>query len=67
MEQTLIWSALGSPLLSNEGVLDKPRRLPDYSSGASSERRPLLCTGDPCASPLQQQVTELPKSQEVKS
>ena len=39
------------------------RCLPDYFSGASSERRPLLCTANPCASPLHQQVTKVPKSQ----
>ena len=46
---------------------EQPRYLPDCYAGASSVRRPMLCTANPCASPLQQQVTELPKSQGVKS
>ena len=61
--QTLFWSAPGSPLLSNTCVPEQHRYLPDGFSGASSERRPLLCTANPCASPLHQQVTEVPKSQ----
>ena len=67
MEQTLIWSAPGSPLLSNTCAPEQSRYLPDCSSGASSERRPLLCTANPCASPLHQQVTEVSKSQGFRS
>jgi hypothetical protein len=61
--QTLFWSAPGSPLLSNTCVPEQHRYLPDGFSGASSERRPLLCTANPCASPLHQQVAEVSKSQ----
>ena len=65
--QTLFWSAPGSPLLSNTCAPEQPRCLPDYFSGASSERRPLPCTANPCASPLHQQVTEVSKSQGFRS
>ena len=65
--QTLLWCALGSPVFNNTCAPEQPRYLPDSCAGASSERRPLLCTANPCASPLHQQVTEVPKSQGVKS
>jgi hypothetical protein len=45
----------------------RSRYLPDDYSRASSERHPLPCTANPCASPLHQQVTEVSKSQWVKS
>ena len=67
MEQTLIWCALGSPVFNNTCAPEQHRYLPDGFSGASSERRPLLCTANPCASPLHQQVTEVSKSQGLKS
>jgi hypothetical protein len=66
-EQTLIWSAPGSALLSNTCAPEQSRCLPDFFSGASSERRPPPCTANPCASPLHQQVTEVSKSQAVRS
>ena len=56
-----------APVFNNTCAPEQPRYLPDYFSGASSERRPLLCTANPCASPLHQQVTEVSKSQGVKS
>jgi hypothetical protein len=65
--QTLFWFAPDQPVLSNNGAPQQSRYLPDCYARASSVRHPLLCTGDPCASPLQQHVTELPKSQELKS
>jgi hypothetical protein len=67
IEQTLIWSAPGSALLGNTCAPEQSRCLPDYFSGASSERRPPPCTANPCASPLHQQVTEVSKSQAVRS
>ena len=56
-----------APVFNNTCAPKQPRYLPDSCAGASSERRPLLCTANPCASPLHQQVTELPKSLGVKS
>ena len=56
-----------APVFNNTCVPEQHRYLPDYSSGASSERRPLLCTANPCASPLHQQVTEVSKSQGFRS
>jgi hypothetical protein len=52
-----------APVFNNKCAPEQPRYLPDYFSRASSERRPLLCTANPCASPLHQQVTKVPKSQ----
>ena len=65
--QTLFWSAPAHQYLITHVRQRQSRYLPDYFSGASSERRPLLCTANPCASPLHQQVTEVPKNQGVKS
>ena len=65
--QTLSWSARAHQYLITHVRQRQPRCLPDYFSGASSERRPLLCTANPCASPLHQQVTEVSKSQGVRS
>ena len=56
-----------APVFNNTCAPEQPRYLPDYFSGASSERRPLLCTANPCASPLHQQVTEVPKSEGFRS
>ena len=56
-----------APVFNNTCVPERSRYLPDYFSGASSERRPLPCTANPCASPLHQQVTEVPKSQGFRS
>ena len=61
--QTLFWSARAHQYLITHVRQRQSRCLPDYFSEASSERRPLLCTANPCASPLHQQVTEVSKSQ----
>ena len=65
--QTLFWSARAHQYLITHVRQRRSRTLPDYSSGVSSERRPLLCTANPCASPLHQQVTEVSKSQGFRS
>ena len=65
--QTLFWSARAHQYLITHVRQRRSRCLPDHFSGASSERRPLLCTANPCASPLHQQVTEVSKSQGFRS
>ena len=56
-----------APVFNNTCAPEQPRYLPDSCAGASSERRPLLCTANPCASPLHQQVTEVSESQGFRS
>ena len=65
--QTLFWSAPAHQYLITHVRHRRSGCLPDHFSGASGERRPLLCTANPCASPLHQQVTEVSKSQGVRS